>query len=155
MKVLLSIVLVAGIYLSYLFIEKQVGREVSGPAGGLEFNEYSASLKKLDSVREYEAIATRPLFDEDRIEDKQEVKKAPKAVPRRVVDSLKVQALGVALSSDGILAVIKDLKTGRTVRLRIDDELYGWKLTSVADNKFTFSKQGKERVVQFKNDRGS
>jgi hypothetical protein len=138
-----------------VLIDKLVGEGVETPKAGLEFNEYDASLKKLKSVRDYSDIAERPLFDEDRVAEKKAVKKVKKVVRRPMVDDLRVQALGVALSSDGILAVIKDLKVGKTVRIRIDEEIYGWKLKSVADNKFTFSKQGKEKVIYFKNDRGS
>ncbi len=123
------------------------------PENQLSFSQFESDLKPLEKINSYQGITNMPLFDEDREPDKKVVK-TKKVVKAPVVDNLQVQALGIALSSDGIIAVIKDLKNGKILRLRINEEIYGWVLKGVSQEKFTFSKKGKEKTIIFKNDRG-
>ncbi len=101
-------------------------------------------------MNEYESIATRPLFDEDRKPARQVIvaKKIEKKVVRK---DLVIQALGIALVGDKFLAVIKDLKTGKVLRLRINDSIYGWKLSGVSENSLIFSRADLEKIIKFRN----
>ncbi len=61
-----------------------------------------------------------------------------------------VQALGIAVTGETILAVIKDLENGKVYRLRIDEEINGWTLKDVSTDSFIFSKGETEKSIGFK-----
>lgn len=150
MKSILSLILIIAIVLVY-FVNTQSEQEQQQAGRDLQinFSQDDSNVKQLENLNAYNAIVERPLFIEDRqfVEEKkvQVVRK-----PKPVIDDLKVTALGIALTGDGILAVLKDLKNGNNLRLRIGEEIYGWRLDAVSESSFTFSKAGKEKVVVFK-----
>lgn len=150
MKLIISIFFVLGIALVYYF-GSGAETEDQQAAPDLQIGQVQDEVreKKPDSLSQYKAIIERPLFIEERqFAAEEEVKVVIK--PKPVIEDLKVQALGIALSSEGILAVLKDLKNGKTLRMRIGDEIYGWALKGVSETSFTFSKGGKEKVITFK-----
>ena len=110
----------------------------------------SARLKTVASLSSYGSISDQPLFIKNRKLNKP--KTVQKIIRKKPVDqTLRVKALGVALTGDGVIAVIKDLKDGKIVRMKIDDELKGWALKSVAEGQFSFRKDDLEITVKFKN----
>ena len=115
----------------------------------MNFEQDALSIKKLGNIDEYESITEKPLFVESR---EKTIKVVKKKKPQRkaVVQDLKVQALGIALTNEGVLAVIKDLKNGKIIRLRINEEIYGWSLDGVSEDSFTFSKDGQTKIIKFK-----
>ncbi|MCP4078465.1 MAG: hypothetical protein GY744_20075 [Gammaproteobacteria bacterium] len=124
-------------------------KEIESEEYNVNFNQEDLSVKKLGNIGEYESITERPLFVESREKSKKVVKK--KKVKRKpVIEDLKVQALGIALTNEGILAVIKDLKNGKIIRLRIKEKIYGWSLDGVSEDSFTFSKGEQGKVINFK-----
>jgi hypothetical protein len=150
MKYIISLVLIIAIVLLF-FINSNIepGSRQAPHELQFSFNQETTNVKKLKNMGDYNAIVERPLFIEDRqFAEVKKVKLVPKKRP--VIDDLKVKALGIALTGDGILAVLKDLKNGNNLRLRIGEEIYGWRLDSVSESSFTFSKAGKEKVVAFK-----
>jgi hypothetical protein len=150
MKLVFSIVLVLCIALEYVFLSNPVS-ENKNENHDLKFeaNTTVASVKSLQNITNYNAIVERPLFiEERRFEEEKKEEKVVRRAP--VIQDLRVQALGVALSGDGLLAVIKDLKNGQTKRLHIGDDIYGWVLKGVSESSFTFSKDKREKVVKFK-----
>jgi Tfp pilus assembly protein PilO len=150
MKAIISLILFIALVLLYL-IQGQSEEEQQQTTRDLKIN-YSqddTNVKQLKNLNAYNAIVERPLFLEERqFEEEKKVKVVTR--PKRVIEDLKVTALGIALTSDGILAVLKDLKNGKNLRLRIGDEIYGWRLDGVSESSFTFSKAGREKVIAFK-----
>ncbi len=150
MKLLISTTLLAAIFLSYYLLSSLVGEDVSVPVNTLNFSQSGSEIKKLQAFNVYENIAKIPLFDADREPVKVEVKK--KTARKKVVQKkLLVKALGIAVTDEGILGVVKDMKTGKILRLRINEEIDGWILKSVSANSFVFSKDETEKVIKFKN----
>jgi hypothetical protein len=150
MKLILSIILILVIAMEYFLMSDPVSEAKIDDHGlKLEVNNSVPGVKKLERINAYNSIVERPLFiAERRFEEEKKVKKLVTKAP--VIQDLRVQALGIALAGDGLLAVVKDLKNGQTLRLHIGDELYGWSLKSVSEISFTFSKGGKEKLIKFK-----
>lgn len=150
MKLLFSLIFILGIALVYYFSR---GAETDNQQAAhdlqIGYAQDEVSGKNLKNLNQYDAIIERPLFIEERqFAEEQKVKVVRK--PKPVIEDLKVKALGIALTGDGILAVLKDLKNGKNIRLRIGEEIYGWRLDGVSESSFTFSRDGKERVIAFK-----
>lgn len=150
MKLIISILLTLGIALVYFMTgESETDSNQQNQELQIGYAQDDVRVNNLKSLNQYNAIVERPLFVEERqFEPEEEVKVVSK--PKPVIEDLKVQALGIALTSDGILAVLKDLKNGKNLRLRIGEEIYGWRLDGVSESSFTFSKGGREKVVAFK-----
>ncbi len=150
MKLSISITLLAAIFLSYYLLSSLLGKGVSVPENTLEFSETGTEISRLLAIKEYEDIAKRPLFDADREPVKPKIKK--KTIQKKPEKKkLLVKALGIAVTGDSILAVVKDMKTGKIIRLRINEQLDGWVLKSVSENSFVFSKDDTEKAIKFKN----
>jgi len=123
--------------------------EVSVPDTRFDFPGIAPEARSLGEYAQYRVIVERPLFDTDREPPKTIVKeKVPKK--KKPVKQLEVQALGIAVSNENLLAVVKDLRTGKISRLRIDDEIDGWTLTSVSADSFLFAKGEEKKEVKFK-----
>ena len=127
-----------------------VGRDISVPSSTLGFSESSSEIRKIKPFNAYESISHKPLFDSDREPEKIEVKnKEIEKIP--VKKDLLIQAIGIAVTGETILAVIKDLENGKIYRLRIDEEINDWTLKSVSADRFVFSKSEIEKSIEFKN----
>ena len=111
-----------------------------------------AALKKLKPIEQYQSISQAPLFNENRkLQQQKPVVRVKKTQPR--IQPLKVKPLGIALTTDGILAVIKDLSNGQLMRMKINDVVQGWTLKAVSNESFTFIKGETEKIISYKNDR--
>jgi len=150
MRYFFTLILLIALFLTYFFVVNILqNKEIESEEYNVNFNQEDLSVKKLGNIGEYESITERPLFVESREKSKKVVKK--KKVKRKpVIEDLKVQALGIALTNEGILAVIKDLKNGKIIRLRIKEKIYGWSLDGVSEDSFTFSKGEQGKVINFK-----
>ncbi|MCP3849233.1 MAG: hypothetical protein GY694_03180 [Gammaproteobacteria bacterium] len=149
-KLIISIILLSGIIGSYYLLGSSIGKAVTMPDNTLEFSGDISEIRKLQAFNTYEDIAMRPLFDADREPVKIKAKK--KTVQKKQVkQDLLVKALGMAVAGDSILAVLKDMKTGKIHRMRINETINGWALNSVSANIFVFSKGGTEKAITFKN----
>jgi len=149
-KLSLSIILLAAIYLSYSMVSSMVASNANVSMSTLGFSISSSELRKLEPFNKYKSISGKPLFDSDREPEKIEVtKEAIQKIP--VKKDLLVQAIGIAVTGETILAVIKDLENGKIYRLRIDEEINGWALKSVSADSFVFSKSEVEKSIGFKN----
>ena len=150
MKSILSLILVVAVAAVYFVMGQSTPEQgQSGRDLQINYGQDDSNVKQLKNLNAYSAIVERPLFIEDR-EFAEEKKVEVVRKPKPVIDDLKVTALGIALTGDGILAVLKDQKNGNNLRLRIGEEIYGWRLDAVSESSFTFSKSGKEKVVAFK-----
>jgi len=150
MKYIYSIILLSAIAGAYYFINENLNKEVPVVEEyEINISPNNTDLKKLSAMDRYDDIYEKPLFAEGRELEKQAVKKKVNK-PKPVVQDLRVQALGIALTGEGVLAVIKDLKNGKIARLRINDQIYGWTLESVSDGKITFTKNKQNKVIAFK-----
>ena len=149
MKWVLTLLLICAFVAIYLLFGHSEQQKQAVSDLQIASTQDNANAKQLGSMNSYEVIVKRPLFIEQREFDKEQpVKKVRRVKP--VIEDLKVKALGIALTGEGILAVLKDLKNGNSVRLRIGEKIYGWRLDAVSETSFTFSKSGKEKVVVFK-----
>ena len=149
-KLSLSIILLAAIFMSDYLVNSMVGSGVNVPGSTLGFSGSSSELRKLEPFNVYESISLKPLFDIDREPEKIEVEnEVIQKIP--VKKDLLVQAIGIAVTGETILAVIKDLENGKIYRLRIDEEINGWTLKNVSADSFVFSKSEIEKSIGFKN----
>ena len=148
-KLLLSVFFMAAIYASYQNINESVHSAPENTSRSPAISELKSDIRKLQPLSNYQAITQAPLFDEDRLPEKMVLKKVVKKI-KRINNELRVQGLGIAVMDEGILAVIKDLKNGKTMRLRIGEIIYGWSLKSVSNKHFTFVKGEVEKVINFK-----
>jgi len=149
MKLSISMTLLAAILLTHYLVGSLVGKGVTVPSSTLSFTESGAEIRKLEAFNEYEDIAQNPLFDADREPAKIEVKK--KVIQKKQVKKdLMVKAIGIAVTGDSILAVIKDMSNGKILRLRINEKINGWTLKSVSTNSFVFFEGKKEKSINFR-----
>ncbi len=150
MRYFLTLILLLAIPATYYFVENMLqSKEVESTEYIVNFEQDALSIKKLGNIDEYESITDMPLFVESREKSIKVVKKK-KMKRKAVVQDLKVLTLGIALTNEGVLAVIKDIKNGKIIRLRINDEIYGWSLDGVSEDSFTFSKDRQRKIINFK-----
>lgn len=150
MKTVISLILILLIAGSYFYVEHRLEAAERGiPDVALQIDPAEIRLSSLGRASDFSSISDRPLFVEQR---KFEVEKKPEVNKKRapVRRTLKVQALGVAVSNEGILAVVKSQTSGKIFRLNIGDEIDGWTLESVANQQFSFSRDNINKVVTFK-----
>ena len=131
-------------------VNSLINREVIVPNNNFEFSVSRSETRQLNDISEYQDISARPLFDQDRKLEEKVV--AKKIMQKKVVEKqLMVQALGIAITGEKLLAVVKNLSNGKILRLRINEEIEGWTLISVSAEKFVFTKSEAEKVVKFRN----
>jgi hypothetical protein len=118
----------------------------------LDINDTRFELTSIGRLSDFNTIAQRPLFIEARRE--QEAPKVVRKAITPVIQNLRVKALGHAVSGNQLLAVIKDLSNGKTLRMRIDENIQGWTLTAVNNSSFTFRKGQAEQVITFRDTEG-
>lgn len=149
MKLLLTIFLLAAICMSYYLANRVINTDVSITNGDFGFSGSGLDMQELSQFDSYQAISRKPLFDQDREPVKIVVEKKP-TIEKVVAKPLAVQALGIAVSGERLLAVVKDLRTGKVHRLRVNDAVEGWTLIDVSTDSFVFAKAGVEKTVKFK-----
>lgn len=149
MKILITILLLAAIYSSHYLVNRSVDRDDSVPRSNFSFAELSLETRQLNQFTDYRVIAEKPLFDQDR-EPPKVVAVKPNVIQKKAERQLMVQALGIAVSGETILAVVKDLRTGTITRLKVNEELEGWTLSGVSTDSFIFTKGDNEKIVNFK-----
>ena len=150
MKLLVSMLLLAGIYMSNYMVNLMIDSEVSLAESKFGFTGSVRDILELSQFAGFDAISGKPLFDPDREPARVVIEKKP-VEKKKAARSLSVQALGIAVTGESLLAVVKDLRTGKIHRLRINDAVDGWTLTSVSADSFVFAKAGVEKTVKFKN----
>jgi hypothetical protein len=149
MKLLLTILLSGAIYMSYYMANMELGKDVSVTSNTFGFSESTQNVRELDRFEEYQVIAGKPLFDPDREPLKRVVEK--KITQQKVVRKrLEVQALGIAIAGDNLLAVVKNMRNGKIIKLHVNEDVEGWTLTSVSADSFVFAQGEIETVVKFK-----
>jgi hypothetical protein len=150
MKLIFSAIMLVAIALVYFYMSDSLSeKQTVAHELNLDLGKPGAAVKKLENINHYNSIIDQPLFvEERRFEEEKKQVKIVKPVP--VIEILNVKPLGIALSGEGLIAVMTDKKNGKTLRMRIGDEIYGWTLKGVSEFSFTFSKGGKEKVVNFK-----
>ena len=130
-----------------------IDKQVNVAANNFGFAESNWEIRQLGDISGYQDISARPLFDADREPEKKIEKK--KVTKKKVVEKkLMVQALGIAITGENLLAVVKDMRNGKILRLRVNEQIDGWTLTSVSADSFVFSKGATEKVVKFKSSGG-
>ncbi len=152
MRILITLLLMSIIVLGYQKLNETFTREVTVPVDVLDLSEYKVDIARLESAADYSAIAKLPLFEETRRPPVAKVKTVVKKKP--VEKRLQIQALGIAVTDDSVLAVIKNLRTGKIMRLRFNDQIDGWTLKEVAADRFVFEKNGIEKEIKFKRKQG-
>jgi len=101
------------------------------------------------SASDFQSVTKKALFNEERrvAAPKTRVVRKP-ASPRQ--QKLDVQALGIALSDEGFLAVVKERRSGDIRRMRLNEEINGWELVSITREGFSYRKEGREVFIPFK-----
>jgi hypothetical protein len=150
MKLLISILLLAAIGVTYYLVDARVSAELSMTPSSFKFPQTNPEKRQLKPLAAYQSITENPLFDEDRkppeVVVEQEVVK-----PKVVKKELMAQAIGIAVSGETLLAVVKELRSGAILRLKLNDDIDGWVLTSVSSSEFVFTKDDVRKIVAFKN----
>ena len=153
MKTLITILLSLAIYFSYTTTVSILDKEVAAVTNSFDFPSSVIDTRQLESVAYYQAIALNPLFSEDRKPFIEEAKK--RTVKNKVVKKdLQVKALGIAVSGELFLAIVKDMRSGKVLRLKINEQIDEWRLTSVSADSFIFSNGDLEKVISFRNKGG-
>lgn len=149
MKTVITLVLLAGIYGCYFMLNSLIDRDVSVPGNKFDFSETDAETRKLRQFAQYQVISEKPLFDSDREPEKPVVEE--KVVEKKkAVRQLKVQALGIAIIGENLLAVVKNLRTGKITKLKVGEAIEGWELASVSADQFVFEKDETRKSFSFK-----
>jgi len=152
MRYLVTLILMLSIFLGHQKLGEVVAAENETEAGSMEFWDYRMQLAGLARLDEYEAISELPLFDESRRPPVAEVQTVVRQQP--VQQRLQIQALGIAVADESILAIVKDLRTGKIQRMRLFEKIDGWELKRVDEDSFVFERNGVDQVVKFRNGRG-
>ncbi len=152
MRILITLLLASVMALGYLKLNETIAREITVSVDTLDLSEYKVEIARLEAVVDYSEIVNLPLFDETRRPPVVKVKAVAKIKP--VEKRLQIQALGIAVNDSSILAVVKNLRTGKIIRLRFGDEIDGWTLKEVAEDHFIFERNGAEREIKFKGNQG-
>jgi|GEM_PF-5893101 len=153
MKYLLPIIALASSAALYLWMERGETVEMVDMHRPLDVD--SPKPVNLEAARlqpgpsRYAAIRDRALFEEQR---RSPEKKKKRIVVRqqKIQPRPDLQALGIAVDDEGFLAVVKIRSTGKIRRMRLRDDIDGWKLTSIKPHGFSYSKGGKEMFIVFK-----
>lgn len=149
MKLLVTILLIAAIYFSYSTAGSVLNKEVSVVDNNLVFSDLNLEVRQLDTVYRYQVIASNPLFIEARKPFIEVVKK--KVRTKEIIkQDLRVQALGIAVSGELFIAVVKDLRTGEILRLRVNEKIDEWRLKRVSADSFVFANGEAEKVIGFR-----
>ncbi len=98
---------------------------------------------------DFQALTQKALFNEDRRVTPPKPKLQRKPVPRPQ-QKLDVLALGIAVSDEGFLAVVKERRSGEIRRMRLNEEINGWELVSITREGFSYRKEGRDVVIPFK-----
>lgn len=152
MKLWITLLLMIALYLGFKYINTAIQEDVAMPTNKLVINSQKAALIRLKPLQEFNSISDAPLFNENRQpEQKQIINKVVK--PKSRVQPLKVKPIGIALTVDGVLAVLKDLSNGQLLRMKVNDIVHGWTLKAVSNESFTFTKGETEKIINYKNDR--
>ncbi len=98
---------------------------------------------------DFQSLTQKALFNEDRRVTPPKPKVQRKPVPRPQ-QKLDVLALGIAVSDEGFLAVVKERRNGEIRRMRLNEKINGWELVSITREGFSYRKEGREVVIPFK-----
>ncbi len=151
MKLIISIVLLVMIFISYWYLNKRIDETGSATqVFNMDVNPGKLDLKHLEDQNSYNSIVERPLFIEER-EFKREVEQKITKKVTPVEKKLNVKALGVAVTNENILAVVKNLTSGKIIRMNVGDLIEGWTLEGVSEDSFIFSKNDQRKIIRFKN----
>ncbi len=152
MKSLITILLLSACGLVYQNLSRVVQTQVPSIATSLDIAESKIEITRLDPVNQYADIARYPLFDATRRPPVVKIKTVKKK--KKVPPKLQVQALGIAVTDDSVLAVVKNLRTGKIKRMKFDEQIDGWTLKEVGEDRFLFEKNGVQREILFKHQGG-
>lgn len=100
-------------------------------------------------ARDFQSLTQKALFNEDRRVTPPKPKVQRKPVPRPQ-QKLDVLALGIAVSDEGFLAVVKERRNGEIRRMRLNEKINDWELVSITREGFSYRKEGREVVIPFK-----
>lgn len=149
MRFLITILLLLATYFSYTLTNSILVKEVTTVANSFEFPDSVVSTRQLKTIGFYQAITLNPLFSESRMPLIEVVIK--KIVKNKIVKKdLQVQALGIAVSGELFLAIVKDLRSGKVLRLKINEQIDEWRLINVSAGSFVFSNGDLEKVISFR-----
>jgi len=119
--------------------------------------EVAASLPAIDpqqlvlrgGASDYRIITDKALFNEERRVETLRPRARPAPAPVRD-ERLELLALGIAVSDEGFLAVVKDKRKGAIIRMRLNERFNGWELQAISPDGFTYNKAGREAFIPFK-----
>ncbi len=132
------------------FVYVQVQREAPGPApsGGGETTPPLAALPDQPSytmapLEDFAAILERPLFSPTRRPPAQGVTAAAAPEPE-----LQVTLVGVIISSEEQIAIVRLNDADRFARLSVGDSFQGWVLDSIEPSRITFRRGEVEEHIE-------
>ncbi len=127
----------------------QAGMEAPGPApsGGGEIPPLAALPAQpyyaMAPVEDFSAILERPLFSPSRRPPEQGVAAVP--APE---SQLQVTLVGVIISSEEQIAIVRLTDASRFARLSVGDSLQGWILDLIEPNRITFRRGDVEETIE-------
>jgi len=149
-RVLSTLFLILLLVFSYRFSQESDFELKSYDRKKVEDNSISASehLKTLQALPQYASISEQPLFDVSR-------KAVAKVVQRRAIrtasqNDLRVKGLGMADGPDGLITVLKDLRSGKVIKLKLNDSFDGWVLSEISQKGFLFLKDQRSQLVEYR-----
>jgi len=135
-----GMVMLLGLCLTVLFA-KDARAQTTSPAGRV--NPLAApSLDRLSATRE------RPLFTPSRRAPPPPPPVASAAAVESAASPPAISLLGVIIAVEGPRAVINDMTRNKVVRLRISDEIDGWKVRQIDERLLVLGRDG--RSASFK-----
>lgn len=140
-----------GLLLGVLALESQnlvQTQDVSSNETQPAVNAYQRSNFTAPAIAAFSEITERPLFRDDR---------QPPATPQKtataaVISPLRLQLVGVAITPESRIALVRDLSNNKMLHLSAGMKHQGWELISVSRTVATFKRgeQSQEIMLQTK-----
>ena len=105
---------------------------------------------KLPDEANYEEILERPLFVEGRRPPSDEPEEEAPAPVQQDLPLPKLSLVGVYTTPKGTTALVRNLATKDTVRVRLGDRFEGWEVSEIDDQRLVLKKQNDEHVFELR-----
>lgn len=105
---------------------------------------------KLPDEANYEDILERPLFVEGRRPPSDEPEEEAPTPVQPDLPAPKLSLVGVYITPKGTTALVRNIATKDTVRVRLGDRFEGWEVSEIDDQRLVLKKQNDEHVFELR-----
>ncbi|MFK8068600.1 MAG: hypothetical protein AB8D52_10160 [Gammaproteobacteria bacterium] len=105
------------------------------------------SKSKLADIDSFSEITQRPLFSVDRQEVQEEIVASPTPMQKPARDP-NLKLMGIVLSDDGQIALIKTRKDPKVKRVKLDEKVENWTLAELNNNSVRLLSGNQEIVLE-------